>query len=201
VSLQILFYTTHCAPHRTGRNYHRWTRLLKQQSSITAYRLPTKENKFPFSVSVLQETNGSCFLSFAAQHWTVDTRYQNPKPLGAGGKARILTKMYSVQTVLFCQTCSASPVLPVLSAWPVLPVLFCLSRSVFPVLPVLFCLSHSSCPVQPVLFCLSCSACPVLAALSWQFFPGSPLLTVWFCLFCSACHVSRSSCPVISVLF
>jgi hypothetical protein len=26
--------------------------LLKQQSSITVYRLPTKEDKFPFSVSV-----------------------------------------------------------------------------------------------------------------------------------------------------
>jgi hypothetical protein len=27
---------------------HRWARLLKQQSSITVYRLPTKENKLPF---------------------------------------------------------------------------------------------------------------------------------------------------------
>ncbi len=30
----------------------RWARLLKQQTSITVYRLPTKENKLPFSVFV-----------------------------------------------------------------------------------------------------------------------------------------------------
>jgi hypothetical protein len=30
----------------------RWASLLKQQSSITGYHLPTKENKLPFSVSV-----------------------------------------------------------------------------------------------------------------------------------------------------
>jgi hypothetical protein len=29
---------------------HRWTRLLKQQTSITACRLPTKETKLPFSM-------------------------------------------------------------------------------------------------------------------------------------------------------
>jgi hypothetical protein len=28
---------------------HRWARLLKQQSWITVYSLPTKENKLPFS--------------------------------------------------------------------------------------------------------------------------------------------------------
>jgi hypothetical protein len=50
---------------------HRWACLLRQQSSITVYCLPTKENKRPFSVSVcskqtkvfffrLQKTNGSC---------------------------------------------------------------------------------------------------------------------------------------------
>jgi hypothetical protein len=31
---------------------HRWARLLRQQTSITVYRLPTKKNKLPFSVSV-----------------------------------------------------------------------------------------------------------------------------------------------------
>jgi hypothetical protein len=31
---------------------HRWARLLKQQSSMTAYRFPTKENKIPSAVSV-----------------------------------------------------------------------------------------------------------------------------------------------------
>jgi hypothetical protein len=31
---------------------HKWARLLKQQSLITAYRLLTKENKLPFSISV-----------------------------------------------------------------------------------------------------------------------------------------------------
>jgi hypothetical protein len=30
---------------------HRWARLLEQQSPTTVYRLPTKENKLPFSVS------------------------------------------------------------------------------------------------------------------------------------------------------
>jgi hypothetical protein len=55
-------------------NKHRWACLLKQQSSITIYNLPTKENKLQCSVSVcskqmevchfhfphLQPTNGSC---------------------------------------------------------------------------------------------------------------------------------------------
>jgi hypothetical protein len=31
---------------------HRWARLLRQQTSITVYRLPTEKNKLPFSVSV-----------------------------------------------------------------------------------------------------------------------------------------------------
>jgi hypothetical protein len=52
---------------------HRWARLLKQPSSITVFRLPTKEYKLLFSVSVCseqtefavsvfrwQKTNGSC---------------------------------------------------------------------------------------------------------------------------------------------
>jgi hypothetical protein len=35
------------------RYIHRWASLLKQQMSITLYRLPTKENKLPFHVSPL----------------------------------------------------------------------------------------------------------------------------------------------------
>ncbi len=31
---------------------HKWARSLKQQLLITVYRLPTKENKLPFSVSI-----------------------------------------------------------------------------------------------------------------------------------------------------
>ncbi len=50
---------------------HRWAHLLKQQSSITIYRLLTKENKLPFSANKrkfavfvfhLQQTNWSCFF-------------------------------------------------------------------------------------------------------------------------------------------
>jgi hypothetical protein len=36
------------------------TRLLKQQTSITVYRSPIKENKLLFYVFHLQPTNGSC---------------------------------------------------------------------------------------------------------------------------------------------
>jgi hypothetical protein len=57
------------------KDAHRWALLLKQQSLITIYRLPTKENKhlvsvFPFaanggkfagSVFCLQETYGNWF--------------------------------------------------------------------------------------------------------------------------------------------
>jgi hypothetical protein len=48
---------------------HRWQCLLKQQSSITAHRLLTKENKLPFSANKkkfvvfvfrMQQTNRSC---------------------------------------------------------------------------------------------------------------------------------------------
>jgi hypothetical protein len=38
---------------------HRWALLLKQQTSITVNRLPTKINKLPFSASRLQKTNGN----------------------------------------------------------------------------------------------------------------------------------------------
>jgi hypothetical protein len=31
---------------------HRWAGLLTQQTSITVYRLPTKQNKLPFSLSI-----------------------------------------------------------------------------------------------------------------------------------------------------
>jgi hypothetical protein len=46
----------------------RWASLLKQQSSITAYRLPTKENKRP-SVSrfFLQQTNGFAISFYRLQ--------------------------------------------------------------------------------------------------------------------------------------
>jgi hypothetical protein len=38
---------------------HRWVRLLKQQSSITEYCSPIKENKLPIFGCCLQQTNGS----------------------------------------------------------------------------------------------------------------------------------------------
>jgi hypothetical protein len=41
------------------------------------------------------------------------------------------------------------------SAWPVLPVLYSVTRSECP-----FCLSRSSCPVLVALFRLSCFPCP-----------------------------------------
>ncbi len=39
---------------------HRSIRLLRQQSSITVYCLPTKENNLSFSIFRLQQTNQSC---------------------------------------------------------------------------------------------------------------------------------------------
>jgi hypothetical protein len=42
---------------------HRWAHLLKQQSLITIYRLPTKENKRPFFVSVGSDQNKICYGS------------------------------------------------------------------------------------------------------------------------------------------
>ncbi len=48
--VEILFKLETC--HRSKYYCLRWTRLLKQQSSITVYRLPTKENKLSFSISV-----------------------------------------------------------------------------------------------------------------------------------------------------
>ncbi len=39
---------------------HRWAYLLKQQTSITVYRLPTNKNKLLISVFPLQQTNRSC---------------------------------------------------------------------------------------------------------------------------------------------
>jgi cellulose synthase/poly-beta-1,6-N-acetylglucosamine synthase-like glycosyltransferase len=32
---------------------HRWARLLRQQTSITVYRLPTKKNKLPFFAFII----------------------------------------------------------------------------------------------------------------------------------------------------
>jgi hypothetical protein len=40
--------------------------LLKQRSSITIYRLPTKVNKLPFSVSVLRKQTEVCRFQYAA---------------------------------------------------------------------------------------------------------------------------------------
>jgi hypothetical protein len=107
------------------------------------------------------------------------------------------------------------PVLPVLSAFRVLAVLFWLSCSSSAVLPVLFWPSSSSplvkpwlsYPSNPVLGALS-GRRPVLAALSWPPFLGSPVLAVLFRQSCSACPVlpvlfclSYSICPVLPVLF
>jgi hypothetical protein len=39
---------------------HRWARLLTQQSSITVHRLPTKENKLPFSAYVCGKRTEVC---------------------------------------------------------------------------------------------------------------------------------------------
>ncbi len=43
---------------------NRWARLLKQQSSISDYRLPTKENKLLFSISVCSKQREVCCFSF-----------------------------------------------------------------------------------------------------------------------------------------
>jgi hypothetical protein len=50
---------------------HRWARLLKQQSSITIYRLSTKENKLPFSVSIFRKEMEVYHFRFpfAANKW------------------------------------------------------------------------------------------------------------------------------------
>ncbi len=46
-------------------------RLLKQQSSITVYRFPSKDNKLPFSISVCSKQTGVCCFRFlfAANKW------------------------------------------------------------------------------------------------------------------------------------
>ncbi len=43
---------------------HRWTQLLKQQTSFTVYHLPTEENKLPFSVSVCSKQTEVCRFRF-----------------------------------------------------------------------------------------------------------------------------------------
>jgi hypothetical protein len=40
-------------------NWHRWAHLLKQQTLITVYLLPTKEDKLLFSIVSLPKTIGS----------------------------------------------------------------------------------------------------------------------------------------------
>jgi hypothetical protein len=100
--------------------------------------------------------------------------------------------------VLSWQSCSCSVLLVPLclscSAFPVLPALFCLSRSVCSALLVLFCLSCSAYHVLPVLFWMSRSGCSTLPACS-----ACPVLNVPFYLSCSGCPVS--SYPVLPVLF
>jgi hypothetical protein len=50
-------------------SWHRWTSLLKQQTSITVYHLPIKEKKLPFSGCRRQmEVCHFCF-PFAANKW------------------------------------------------------------------------------------------------------------------------------------
>jgi hypothetical protein len=43
---------------------HRWECFLKQQSSITIYHLPIKENKLPFSISVCSKQTEVCCFHF-----------------------------------------------------------------------------------------------------------------------------------------
>jgi hypothetical protein len=54
--------------NETDRSYqHRWARLLKQQSSITVHRLPTKEKKtFVFFRLRFQQLKGSLSFPFSA---------------------------------------------------------------------------------------------------------------------------------------
>ncbi len=101
-----------------------------------------------------------------------------------------------VLPVLLFQSCSAYPIQPVLFC---LSVLFCLFCSACLVLPVQFWLSYTSCHVLPVLLglpgssvllCLSYSVCPSCSA---RHVPGSSVKAVLFCL-------SRSCCPVLGVL-
>jgi hypothetical protein len=42
-------------------------KLLQQQTSITGYHLPTKENKLPFSFFCLQKTNGGLSFLFSVR--------------------------------------------------------------------------------------------------------------------------------------
>jgi hypothetical protein len=45
-------------------NNHRWARLLTQQTSITVYCLPTKENKLSFSVFCCRKQTEVCRFRF-----------------------------------------------------------------------------------------------------------------------------------------
>ncbi len=47
-----------------GLYYCRWSHLLKQQSSITAYHLPTKENKLPFFIFICSKQTEVCHFHF-----------------------------------------------------------------------------------------------------------------------------------------
>jgi hypothetical protein len=54
-----------------SRYSHRWARLLKQQTLITVYHLPTKENKIPFSFCRKQMEGYSFHFPFAANKQNV----------------------------------------------------------------------------------------------------------------------------------
>jgi hypothetical protein len=128
-----------------------------KQISVFCFRFAANKRKFAVPFSVCSKQTEVAF--FPLPHITGHP-VPEPKATRQGEKARILNKMYHVQAVLVCQSCSACPILPVLSACPVL---FCLSRSAF-------------------LFGLSCSACPVLAVLTWHTCPGRLVLPALFCL-------------------
>jgi hypothetical protein len=100
---------------------------------------------------------------------------------------------YPVLPVQFCLYCSACPLLLFLfclssSACPVLSVLIC-CPFISPALAVYFCQSISTCLVQPVLFCLSCSACSFLTVLFWL-----SLFAVLSFLSCPCCLILAVMC-------
>jgi hypothetical protein len=125
--------------------------------------------------------------------------------------------------VLFQPSCPDGPALAVLSfpsssaklsACPVLPVPFCLSRSACPVLPVWFCLFRYAFPLLLVPLCLACAACPALPVLFClsNVSSGSTILVVilWLshsggransgCLYPSLFCPSYHGCPFLAAV-
>jgi hypothetical protein len=90
-----------------------------------------------------------------------------------------------------------------------LAILFWLFRSGFLVLDVLFYFGYLFLAVLSFLFCpgslilAACGASPILAALSWPFRLGSPVMPISLCLSLSAYQfwLSCSDSPLLSVLF